>query len=48
MRYLLDTHAWVWAVAGSSHLSARARLALSDLSAGERVGIAAISLKEVA
>ena len=46
MRFLLDTHAWLWAVADDPRLSRRARTALNGLPAHERVGVAAISLKE--
>ena len=46
MKYLLDTHAWLWSVLDHPRLSRRARAALSALSAQERVGLAAISLKE--
>ena len=48
MRFLLDTHAWVWAVLGDSRLGRSARKALASLGPGERVGLAAISLKEAA
>jgi PIN domain nuclease of toxin-antitoxin system len=48
VRYLLDTHAWLWAVLEDAKLGARARRALSRLATGERVGLAAISLKEAA
>jgi PIN domain nuclease of toxin-antitoxin system len=48
VKYLLDTHAWFWAVLDSPRLSRRARAALSAVSAQERVGLAAISLKEAA
>jgi PIN domain nuclease of toxin-antitoxin system len=48
VRYLLDTHAWVWAVLADRRLGARARRALARLESGERVGLAAISLKEAA
>ena len=43
MKYLLDTHAWLWSVLDDPRLSRRARAAMS----GEPpFGIAAISLKE--
>jgi len=45
---MLDTHAWVWAVLAHARLSRAARRTLSSLRAGERVGLAAISLKEAA
>jgi PIN domain nuclease of toxin-antitoxin system len=48
VRYLLDTHAWIWTVLDSPRLSPRARKALADLADDERVGLAAISLKEAA
>lgn len=47
MRYLLDTHAWLWAVLGHARLSAAARRALA-IARHEHVGLAAISLKEAA
>lgn len=48
MKYLLDTQAWLWSVLDHPRLSRRARAALSTVSAQERVGLAAISLKEAA
>lgn len=48
MKYLLDTHAWVWSVLDHPRLSRRARAALSTVPEEDRVGIAAISLKEAA
>ena len=48
MKYLLDTHAWLWSVLDHPRLSRRARAALSAVSSQERVGLAAISLKEAA
>ena len=48
MRFLLDTQAWVWSVLDHPRLSRRARDALGTLAADERVGLAAISLKEAA
>ena len=48
MKYLLDTHAWIWSVLDHPRLSRRARTALSAASEDERVGLAAISLKEAA
>ncbi|HSC26606.1 MAG TPA: type II toxin-antitoxin system VapC family toxin [Vicinamibacterales bacterium] len=48
MKYLLDTQAWVWSVLDHPRLSRRVRAALQAVSADERVGIAAISLKEAA
>ena len=48
MKYLLDTHAWIWSVLDHPRLSRRAREALSAVSGHDRVGLAAISLKEAA
>lgn len=48
MKYLLDTHVWLWSVLDHPRLSRRARSALAAVSAQERVGLAAISLKEAA
>lgn len=48
MKYVLDTQAWLWSVLGHPRLSRRARAALEAVSGPERVGIAAISLKEAA
>jgi PIN domain nuclease of toxin-antitoxin system len=48
VKYLLDTQAWVWSVLDHPRLSRRARGALGTLSAQERIGVAAISLKEAA
>ena len=48
MRFLLDTHAWVWAVLGDARLGRSARKALASIGAREHVGLAAISLKEAA
>jgi PIN domain nuclease of toxin-antitoxin system len=46
MKYLLDTQAWLWSVLDHPRLSRRARAALAAVSAEQRVGLAAISLKE--
>ena len=46
MRYLLDTHAWLWAVLGDKRLGRQARAALRGLGTAGRIGLAAISLKE--
>lgn len=46
MKYLLDTQAWMWTVLDHPRLSRRARTALGALTESERVGVAAISLKE--
>jgi PIN domain nuclease of toxin-antitoxin system len=48
VKYLLDTHAWLWSVLDDPRLSRRARAALSAGSSEDRVGLAAISLKEAA
>jgi PIN domain nuclease of toxin-antitoxin system len=48
VKYLLDTQAWLWSVLDHPRLSRRARAALSAIPTQERVGIAAISLKEAA
>lgn len=47
MKYLLDTHAWIWAVLDDRRLGRRARRILKSLGAS-KVGLAAISLKEAA
>jgi len=46
VRYLLDTHAWVWSVLDHPRLSRRARAALNAVPPEEPIGLAAISLKE--
>jgi PIN domain nuclease of toxin-antitoxin system len=46
VRYLLDTHAWIWSVLDHPRLSRRARAALNAVPPEETIGIAAISLKE--
>ena len=48
MRYLLDTHAWMWAVLSDRRVGAKARRTLAALDESERIGLAAISLKEAA
>ncbi len=48
MKYLLDTQAWLWSVLDHPRLSRRARATLRAVPAHERIGIAAISLKEAA
>jgi len=48
VKYLLDTQAWLWSVLDHPRLSRRTRAALSAVCAPERVGLAAISLKEAA
>jgi PIN domain nuclease of toxin-antitoxin system len=42
----MDTHAWIWAVLGDAKLGRRARAVLTSVPAGDRVGLASISLKE--
>jgi PIN domain nuclease of toxin-antitoxin system len=46
VKYLLDTHVWLWSVLDEPRLSRRARAALTAVPEEEHVGIAAISLKE--
>ena len=48
MKYVLDTPVWLWSVLDDSRLSRRARTVLTGVTARERVGIAAVSLKEAA
>ncbi len=48
MTYVLDTQAWLWSVLDHPRLSRRARTALSAVAVQERIGLAAISLKEAA
>ncbi len=48
MKYVLDTQAWLWSVLDHPRLSRRARAVLGAVPRQERVGIAAISLKEAA
>ena len=48
MKYLLDTQAWLWSVLNHPRLSRRVRAALGAVPGQERVGLAAISLKEAA
>jgi PIN domain nuclease of toxin-antitoxin system len=45
---LLDTHIWLWVVAGSTELSASARQAIDKAGAQGALRIAAISLWEIA
>ena len=45
---LLDTHVWLWLVAGSVDLSTKARLTIDEAAAAGTLRIAAISLWEVA
>jgi PIN domain nuclease of toxin-antitoxin system len=48
VKYVLDTPAWLWSVLNHPRLSRRARAALGAVPPQERIGIAAISLKEAA
>ena len=48
MKWLLDTQAWLWSALDHPRVSPRARAALGAVPAQERIGIAAISLKEAA
>jgi len=45
LKYVLDTHAWIWAVLNDRRLGPRARRVLNSIS-HEKIGLAAISLKE--
>ena len=46
MKYLLDTHVWIWTLLDHPRLSRRARGIVTTASASEPLGLAAISLKE--
>jgi PIN domain nuclease of toxin-antitoxin system len=48
VKYLLDTHAWLWGVLGDARLGSRARRAIASAGEPAKVGLAAISLKEAA
>lgn len=48
MKYLLDTHAWLWGVLGDARLGPRARRAVASAAERTKIGLAAISLKEAA
>ncbi|MBI4705508.1 MAG: type II toxin-antitoxin system VapC family toxin [Deltaproteobacteria bacterium] len=48
MKYLLDTHVWLWTVLADARVSRAVRRTLAGLPAKQRVGIASISLKEAA
>jgi PIN domain nuclease of toxin-antitoxin system len=48
VKYLLDTHAWLWSALEDARLSERARAALTAIPREDFVGLAAISLKEAA
>ena len=45
---LLDTHVWLWLVAGSADLTTEARLTIDEAAAAGTLRIAAISLWEIA
>jgi PIN domain nuclease of toxin-antitoxin system len=45
---MLDTQAWIWSVLDHPRLSRRVRAVLAAVPAPERIGLAAISLKEAA
>ena len=45
---LLDTHVWLWLVAGSADLTTEARLTIDEAAAAGALRIAAISLWEIA
>jgi PIN domain nuclease of toxin-antitoxin system len=46
VKYLADTHTWIWSVLDHPRLSRRARTILSAATVDEPIGLAAISLKE--
>jgi PIN domain nuclease of toxin-antitoxin system len=46
VKYILDTHAWLWSVLDHPRLSRRVRTALNAVPEEESIGLAAISLKE--
>src|SRR5206468_2998858 len=46
VKYLLDTHTWLWALLGHARLGAAAKRVLAKVGDDEPVGLAAISLKE--
>ncbi len=48
VKYLLDTHAWLWGVLGEAKLGPRARRAVASAAERTQIGLAAISLKEAA
>jgi len=48
VKYLLDTHAWLWGVLGDARLGPRARRAVASAAERAKIGLAAISLKEAA
>jgi PIN domain nuclease of toxin-antitoxin system len=48
VKYLLDTHAWLWGVLGDVRLGRKARRAVASTTERTKIGLAAISLKEAA
>lgn len=48
MKFLLDTHAWLWGVLADARLGKHARKILAAAGEQSKVGLAAISLKEAA
>lgn len=48
VKYLLDTHAWLWGVLGDARLGRQARRAVASAAERTKIGLAAISLKEAA
>jgi PIN domain nuclease of toxin-antitoxin system len=48
MKFLFDTHAWIWAVLGDRRLGPRAQNTVRAIAAGEKIGLSAISFKEAA
>lgn len=48
MNYVLDTHAWLWWLLDSPHLSKRARIVIGEQLASSSVYLSSISVWEVA
>ncbi len=48
LRYLLDTHVWIWSLLGDRRLGRRAKKVIAGLRSTERIGLASISLEEAA
>ena len=48
VKYVLDTQAWLWSVLDHPRLSRRVRAVLRAVPEADRIGLAAISLKEAA
>jgi PIN domain nuclease of toxin-antitoxin system len=48
VKFLLDTHVWLWGVLDDARLGKRARKVIAGATAQSRIGLAAISLKEAA